>query len=74
MTTTRLDVPMSEIDLDTHSLTGWPHKTTCECGARAVMLWACVDRASYECRGTPPPASSSAYGEDRCGKVFKVFS
>lgn len=70
--TVRLDVPMKDIDLSTHSLTGWPHKTTCECGARAVLLCATIYDASYECRGTPH--GTSDYGDDRCGRVFSVES
>lgn len=61
-----------DIDLDTHSLTGWPRKGKCtQCGAPAALLWATGEDAQYECRGTPAEPSS-AYGDDRCGASFVV--
>jgi hypothetical protein len=67
------DVPFGEINLDTHSLTGWPKTGPCECGGEAVMLSASYDSADYECRGTAPNRPPhSAYGTDACGRVFTV--
>jgi hypothetical protein len=41
MTIVPLDVSISEIDLSTHSLTGWPDKAVCEhCGGELVLLVA----------------------------------
>jgi hypothetical protein len=59
------------IDLATHSILGWPREITHSCGARAAMLSAVYPEADYECRGTPTE-EWSAYGPDRCGKVFVV--
>jgi hypothetical protein len=42
--------PYGEIDLATHSLTGWPKTGTCEHdGGRLNLLVATQDHASYEC-------------------------
>ncbi len=60
-----------EINLATHSLTGWPRVSVCpHCGARSALLVATHDKAHYECRGTPTDPSS-AYGPDRCGRVYE---
>lgn len=67
------DVPWGEVNLDTHSLTGWPRTGSCECGGEAVMLSASYDSADYECCGTPalrPP--ESVYATDACTRVFTV--
>lgn len=61
-----LDLP------DTHTMLGWPHEGTCDCGAKAALLFCTLNGASYECRGTPDDPTTSAYGDDRCGKVFDV--
>lgn len=52
-----------------YSITGWPREDVCDCGARAVILVATYDDASYECRGTPTDPHSG-YGPDGCGAVF----
>jgi hypothetical protein len=68
----RIDIPMMEINLATHSLTGWPRRGECvHCGANAVVLSSTVESAHYECRGTPTDPRS-AYGPDRCGRVFTL--
>lgn len=67
-----VDTPWAEIDLNTHSLTGWPKRGRCtRCGADAALLTATRPSADYECRGTPTD-SHSAYGPDRCGAIFRV--
>lgn len=52
------------------SITGWPHETTHECGARAALLVSTYYNADYECRGTPTDPHS-AYGPDGCGAIFE---
>ncbi|GAC1533579.1 MAG: hypothetical protein NVS3B1_27930 [Marmoricola sp.] len=70
--TIRLDPFSDNIDLATHSLNGWPHYDVCShCGARSALLCATLQRAHYECRGTPIEPKS-AYGPDRCGAVYEV--
>jgi hypothetical protein len=64
--------PWAQVDLATHSLTGWPHHGACpHCAADAAQLFSTHDSADYECRGTPTDPRS-AYGPDRCGRVFTV--
>lgn len=54
-----------------YSLLGWPQEDECmHCGARAAMLVATYDSATYECRGTPEDPSRSVYGPDRCARVY----
>lgn len=64
-----LDVPMAEIDLETHTLLGWPRRGVCPNNSdhEAALLVAVHDHASYECRGTPSKREDrSAYSDDRC--------
>lgn len=51
-------------------LASWPQERDCPgCGARAVLLWSSIQKATYECRGTPENRHE-LYGPDRCGRTF----
>lgn len=71
------DTPWDEIDLSTHSLTGWPHRAECpHCAGELCLLVATHDHASYECRGSLPHPPRSAYSADRCqaaGRTVQRF-
>lgn len=70
---TPTDTPMAQIDLRTHSLTGWPQRAECpHCGGELVLLVAQHARASYECRGSLPHPAGSAYTDDRCRGQWSV--
>lgn len=64
--------PNAVTSLAKHNILGWPRKGTCHCGAQAALLGGSLDKATYECRGTPTDPSKSVYGDDRCGDVFDV--
>lgn len=62
-----VNTPMPDIDLQTHSLTGWPQRGECpHCGGELCLLVATYGGASYECRGSLPHPPKSAYSADRC--------
>jgi hypothetical protein len=51
---------------------GWDKIIECiHCGKPSALLGATYDKAEYECRGNPTDPKS-AYGDDRCGRVFTV--
>ena len=65
-----VEVPVESCSADdAYSITGWPRVGACDCGARSAILASTYDSASYECRGTPTDPRS-AYGDDRCGRVY----
>lgn len=64
-----IDIPIVDIDLRTHGLTGWPKLAPCECGDVLHSLWSTYDHAVYECRG---PIVDRQYTRSKCGgKIYR---